>query len=43
VLYYKEKWKKLLIFITALHKKPQGCGMSIASAAGPFTTKKKLL
>jgi hypothetical protein len=26
--------------ITRLHNKPQGCGMSAASAAGPFTTKK---
>jgi hypothetical protein len=37
-------WKneeKLIIFITGLHKKPQGCGASVASAAGPFTTKKK--
>jgi hypothetical protein len=23
-----------------LHNKPQGCGASVASAAGPFTTKK---
>jgi hypothetical protein len=40
VLHYKEKWKKLTIFITGLHNKPQGCGASVASAAGPFTTKK---
>jgi hypothetical protein len=32
--------KKLIIFITGLHNKPQGCGASVASAAGPFTTKK---
>jgi hypothetical protein len=31
----------IFIFITGLHNKPQGCGASIASAAGPFTTKKK--
>jgi hypothetical protein len=31
----------IVIFITGLHKKPQGCGASVASAAGPFTTKKK--
>jgi hypothetical protein len=31
----------IVIFITGLHKKPQGCGKSVASAAGPFTTKKK--
>jgi hypothetical protein len=40
VLHYKEKGKKLIIFITGLHNKPQGCGASVASAAGPFTTKK---
>ena len=32
------KKKKLIIFITGLHNKPQGCGASVASAAaGPFT------
>jgi hypothetical protein len=31
--------KKLIIFITGLHNKPQGCGVSVASAAGPFTKK----
>jgi hypothetical protein len=38
------KWggKELIIFITALHNKPQGCGTTLASAAGPFTTKKKV-
>jgi hypothetical protein len=30
----------IVIFITGLHKKHQGCGASVASAAGPFTTKK---
>jgi hypothetical protein len=34
--------KKLIIFITGLHNKPQGCGASVASAAGPFTPRKKL-
>jgi hypothetical protein len=29
--------KKLIIIITGLHNKPQGCGASVASAAGPFT------
>jgi hypothetical protein len=29
----------LVIFITGLHNKPQGCGVSVLSAAGPFTTK----
>jgi hypothetical protein len=40
VLHYLEKWKKLIIFlfITGLHNKPQGCGASVASAAGPFCT-----
>jgi hypothetical protein len=37
VLHYTKK--KLIIFITGLHNKPQGCGAPIASAAGPFTTK----
>jgi hypothetical protein len=40
VLHYKEKRKKLIIFITGLHNKPQGYGASLASAAEPFTTKK---
>jgi hypothetical protein len=35
--------KKLIIFITGLHNKPQGCGASIASAAGPFATRKNTL
>jgi hypothetical protein len=36
-------WKKekLIIFITGLHNKPLGCGASVSSAAGPFTTKQK--
>jgi hypothetical protein len=34
------KKKKLIIFITGLHNKPQGCGASVASAAGPITAKK---
>jgi hypothetical protein len=40
VLHYYEKHKKIIIFIfiTGLHSKPQGCGASVASAAGPFTT-----
>jgi hypothetical protein len=33
--------KKLIIFITVLHIKPQGCGASVASAAGPFKKEKK--
>ena len=32
----------LFIFITGLHNKPKGCGASVASAAGPFSKKKKL-
>jgi hypothetical protein len=31
----------IVIFIIGLHKKSQGCGTSVASAAGPFTTKKE--
>jgi hypothetical protein len=42
VLHYLEKRGKLIIFMTGLHNKPQGCGTSVASAAGPFTTKKFL-
>jgi hypothetical protein len=34
------KKKKLIIFITGLHNKPQGCGASVASAAGPLTKTK---
>jgi hypothetical protein len=34
------KTKKLIIFITGLHNKPQGCGASVASAAGPFNKKR---
>jgi hypothetical protein len=30
------------IFVTGLHDKPQGCGASVASATGPFTTEQKL-
>jgi hypothetical protein len=34
---WKNKKKLIfLIFITGLHNKPQGCGASAASAAGPF-------
>jgi hypothetical protein len=36
------KTKKTLI-ITGLQNKPQGCGASVASAAGPFTTKNTLI
>jgi hypothetical protein len=31
----------IFIFITGLHKKPQGCGAPVASAAGPFSIKEK--
>jgi hypothetical protein len=38
----KKKGQKItiiiIVVITGLHKKPQGCGASVASAAGPFTT-----
>jgi hypothetical protein len=37
VHHYTEKRKKeLIIFITGLHNKPQGCGASVESAAGSF-------
>jgi hypothetical protein len=39
VFHYTEKGKKLIIFITGLHNNPQGCGASVASAAGPFGKK----
>ena len=35
--------KRLIIFITGLHNKPQVCGASVVSAAGPFTKKKASL
>jgi phosphomannomutase len=38
VLHYTKKRKRIII-ITGSHNKPQGCGASVASAAGPFTTK----
>jgi hypothetical protein len=28
----------LIIFVTGLYNKPQGCGASVESAAGAFTT-----
>jgi hypothetical protein len=33
--------KTLIVIITGLHNKLQGCSTSVVSAAGPFTTKKK--
>jgi hypothetical protein len=39
--HYIQNQKKWIIFITGLHNKPQGCGASVASAAGPFTKKSK--
>jgi hypothetical protein len=36
VLHYT---KKLIVFITGLHNKPQGCGASVDSVAGPFLKK----
>jgi hypothetical protein len=35
--------KTLIIFITGLHNKPEGCGASVASPAGPFTKKVKYI
>ena len=40
VLHYNKIRKILIIFITGLHNKPQGCGASVASAAGPFSKRK---
>jgi hypothetical protein len=43
-LHYTEKWKKkLFVFLIGLHNKPEGCGASVASAAGPFKKKGKNL
>jgi hypothetical protein len=39
--FFTKKTKKLIIFITGLHNKPQGCGASVTSAAGPLNTHKK--
>jgi hypothetical protein len=36
----EKRKRNLIIFITGLHNKPQGCGASVASAAGPFNKKK---
>jgi hypothetical protein len=47
VLHYTEKCKEKLIivfiFITGLHNKSQGCGASIASAAGPPKNEKLII
>jgi hypothetical protein len=43
ITWKNEKKKKLIIFITGLHNKTQGCGASVASAVGPFTTHKTSL
>jgi hypothetical protein len=32
--------KLIIVVTTVLHSKPQGCGASVASPAGPFVTKK---
>jgi hypothetical protein len=39
VLHDTNKRKILIIFITGLHNKPQGCSAVVASAAGPFAAK----
>jgi hypothetical protein len=41
VLHYAKRLNKI-VSITGLHNQPQGCGASVASAAGPFTVKKSL-
>jgi hypothetical protein len=45
VLHYAEKQNKhlIIIFLMWLRNKPQGCGVSVASAAAPFTTKISLV
>jgi hypothetical protein len=35
-----QKITTIVTFITGLHKKPQGCGASVAPAAGPFSKRK---
>jgi hypothetical protein len=35
----EKRKKKLIIFTIGLHNKPEGCGASVATAAGPFTKK----
>jgi hypothetical protein len=37
----KNEKKRIIIFLTGLHNKPQVCGASVASAARPFTQKEK--
>jgi hypothetical protein len=32
--------ENVIIFVTELHNNPQGCGASVASAAGPFKKNK---
>jgi hypothetical protein len=35
--------EKRIISITGLHNKPQGCGVSVASTAGPFAAHKSCI
>jgi hypothetical protein len=35
--------REIIIFTTGLHSKPQGCGASVASAAGPSLQKNDLI
>jgi hypothetical protein len=42
VLHYTEKREKIIVFISGLHNNTQVCGASVASAVGPFTTKKSV-
>jgi hypothetical protein len=37
----RKRTKITIIFITGLHNKPHGCSASVASDAGPSTTKRK--
>jgi hypothetical protein len=40
VFHYTEKRKKVIMFITGLHKKPQGCGASVSICCGALHHKK---
>jgi hypothetical protein len=39
ITWKNEKQNLIIIFVTMLHNKSEGCGASVQSAAGPFTTK----
>jgi hypothetical protein len=39
----RKRTKIIIIIFIGSHNKPHGCGASVASAAGPFTTTKNLI